>query len=82
MQIPLVVLTDTSLSDDEYAKLSQENFFGINVTYVERALTHLLDPEQVRPEEGGGGDEAWKEGRGLCGGAGSKTGGHHLLAAT
>jgi len=44
--IPLVVLADYKLSDEDYGNLNQENFFGMNITAIEHSVARLLDDQQ------------------------------------
>ena len=47
MLVPVVLLTDYELTEDDYSKrLSHEDFMGVNLTAVERAVARLLDPRQ------------------------------------
>lgn len=52
MQVPLVVLTDAPLSANPAESVSQEAWWGINVTHIEAALSHLLgEGEEVRCQQ-------------------------------
>jgi hypothetical protein len=45
-QVPLVVLSDAPIPADSTEALDQQNYWGINVTLVETALSHLLGEGQ------------------------------------
>ncbi|KIZ06288.1 hypothetical protein MNEG_1669 [Monoraphidium neglectum] len=45
--IPVVLLTDYELTDDDYEKhMTQEDFMHINLTHIEAAVARLIDQQQ------------------------------------
>ena len=75
LQIPLVVLADYKLSDEDYGNLNQENFFGMNITAIEHSVARLLDDQQVGARGGErGGAKGIKEQWGGGGGSGDRAG--------
>jgi hypothetical protein len=45
-QVPLVVLTDAPLASNPQESVSQEAWWGINVTHIEAALSHMMGEGQ------------------------------------
>jgi hypothetical protein len=46
VQVPLVVLSDAPIPPDSTEAVDQQAYWGINITHIEQALSHLLGEGQ------------------------------------